>query len=123
MRQPPVLIDPKPQDWYCPSCRQTDRTVNAKPHTRFHPCPKHGMLTMPFLPVEMDAKFVVREREDYIGKEDVFLSPEGRPVASVSTERADGSNDLRVYAPTAHADARDHRREIRELREQMLDTQ
>ncbi len=106
MRKEPVLLAPPVRDWYCPSCRQTDRTQEPKPHTRYHPCPKHGYLSMPFLPTSMDAKFVVREREDYIGTEDVFLSPEGRPVMSISTERPDGSNDLIVFAPTAHADYR-----------------
>lgn len=88
--------------WYCPNCRLEDTTVEARPHTRFHACPKLRGLTAPMLPAGMKAKVVVHEREDYINGEHVQLDPElGRPVMSVETVRDDGSNDLIVFAPTA----------------------
>ena len=58
------------------------------------------------LPAGTQARVVAREREDYIGSEDVRLDADGRPVASISTEYADGRNDLVVFAPTATNSAR-----------------
>ena len=49
----------------------------------------------------------LREREDYVGKEQEQLDPErGRPVMSIVTERGDGSNDVMVFAPAATARGR-----------------
>ena len=96
------IIEAPYHDWYCPNCGQTDRTKEFRPHTRFHVCPKLRHLTAPMLPVAMDAKVTVHEREDYVAGEDVYLDPEGRPVMSIVTTRADGTNDAMVFAPTAH---------------------
>jgi hypothetical protein len=41
-----------------------------------------------------------REREDYVGREQVQTDANGRPVMSITTERPDGSNDAVVLAPT-----------------------
>ena len=32
--------------WYCPNCRATDVTHEARPHSRMHTCPKLGMLSL-----------------------------------------------------------------------------
>jgi hypothetical protein len=48
----------------------------------------------------------VREREDYIGKENVQMH-EGRPVMSVTTIRDDGT-DTAVFAPVATVGAEAH---------------
>ena len=49
------------------------------------------------------------ERADYIGRErGVRHDNRGRAVMAVRTERADGSNDTAVFAPTAYA-TRDNR--------------
>ena len=97
----PILAAPY-HDWYCPNCGQTDRTREFRPHTRFHVCPKLRGLTAPMLPKGMDAKVEAHDREDYIGTEDVQLAPDGSPVMSIVTTRADGTNDAMVFAPTAH---------------------
>jgi predicted RNA-binding Zn-ribbon protein involved in translation (DUF1610 family) len=87
--------------WYCPKCGKTDITHEARPHTRFHACPKLRGLTAPFLPAGTKAKVELVEREDYVGKEVVRLDPElGRPVMAVKTTRDDGE-DVIVFAPTA----------------------
>jgi len=97
------------REWYCPNCGKTDQTRNAQPHTRFHICPKLKGMSAPMLENGTDAKVYLREREDYEG-EDVGrtqLTPEGkRPVMSLITERADGSNDAIIYAPTASGTGR-----------------
>lgn len=90
--------------WACPNCTFTDVTHETQPHTRFHACKGLKGITAPMLPAGTKAKVTAVEREDYIGNEDVQLSPEGRPVMSVVTEREDG-NDVVVFAPTAHAKA------------------
>lgn len=97
----PILEAPI-QNWYCPNCGQTDQTREFRPHSRFHVCPKLRYLTAPMLPATMDAKVEAFDREDYVGDEDVQLAPDGRPIMSIVTTRADGTNDTMVFAPTAH---------------------
>lgn len=93
--------------WECPNCTLTDLTHEAKPHTRFHACAGLHGLTAPMVPAGSKVKVTAVEREDYIGNEQVQLSPEGRPVMAVVTEREDGSNDVTVFAPTATAKAQE----------------
>jgi hypothetical protein len=88
------------QDWYCPACGQTDRTREAKPHSRFHPCPRMHGLTTPMLPKGTRAKLEAVERQDYVGNELVRLDDRGRPVMSIVTTR-DNGQDVTVFAPTA----------------------
>lgn len=92
--------------WYCPNCRLEDSTTEVRPHSRFHPCPALAMMLAPMLPVGTKAKVVAREREDYIGKEDVQFDANGRPIMSIITERDDGSTDVMVFAPTAHLEGK-----------------
>ena len=88
-------------DWYCPNCGKTDQTMEARPHSRMHTCPKLRGLTAPMLPAGTKAKVVLNEWEDYIGKELVQTDPErNRPIRSVVTTR-DRGQDVTVFAPTA----------------------
>lgn len=94
------VLDPVRQ-WECPNCGLTDTTREARPHTRFHACPKLRGLTAPMVPAGTRAKVELREREDYVGDEMVQLDPERkRPVMSIVTTRDDGQ-DAVVFAPTA----------------------
>jgi hypothetical protein len=89
------------RDWVCPECKKTDRTDDDGKGTRFHVCPKMRGLSVPFVLAGTKARLVLREREDYVGSEQVQLDPERkRPLMSLSTERENG-NDLIVYAPAA----------------------
>lgn len=97
-----VILTPQHR-WECPNCKLEDVTHEAQPHTRFHACAGLQGLTAPMVPAGTRAKVTAVEREDYIGQEDVQLSPDGRPVMSVVTEREDGSNDVTVFAPIARA--------------------
>lgn len=89
--------------WECPNCPATDLTRVAGPHSRFHACAGLAGLTAPMVPEGTRVKVTAHEREDYIGSEDVQYDADGRPVAQVVTERLDGSNDVIVFAPTAHS--------------------
>jgi hypothetical protein len=89
------------QRWYCPACKKEDATREARPHTRFHPCPRMRGLSVPLVRAGTRAKLELREREDYVNGEAVRLDPElRRPVMSVITTR-DNGQDCVVYAPTA----------------------
>lgn len=81
------------QHWSCPNCTVTEVT-QGQPN-RFHECAGLNGLTAPLVIDGTDCKVEAREREDYIGNENV-----GR-FMSVVTTRADGSNDTAVFAPTA----------------------
>ena len=102
----PALLAPV-TSWYCPQCGKRDQTRQSGPHTRMHVCPKLRLLTVPMVREGTKARIVLNEREDYVGSERVQLDPErGRPVMNIVTERADGSNDVRVFAPTASSSAK-----------------
>jgi hypothetical protein len=92
--------------WYCPNCTVTDVTRRADVHQQMHNCRGLRGLIAPLLEVGTRAKVVAREREDYVGREDVQYDGEGRPVMSVETVRDEG-NDLLVLAPVATATLRD----------------
>ena len=92
------------QEWYCPACGKTDQTV-GKPN-RFHLCPKmHGMTT-PLVQKGISAKLELREREDYVGEEEVQHDDRGRPAMSIVTTR-DNGQDVVVFAPTAKGSVRE----------------
>ena len=97
----PVLLPPVTR-WECPNCPAQDSTREAEPHTRFHSCPGLAGLSAPMVPAGTACKVEAREREDYIGSEDVQYDGNGRPVAQVVTTRDDGT-DVIVFAPTAHS--------------------
>jgi hypothetical protein len=77
-----------------------DVTHEIRPHSRFHPCPRLGGISAPFVPVGTKAKVEARVREDYVGEEHLTYDESGRPVMSVVTTRDDGQ-DTAVFAPTA----------------------
>ena len=95
-----MIIPPAVQLWSCPNCPATDRTFGQP--NRFHHCPGLAGLLAPLVPAGSDAKVTANVREDYVGREDVQYDNEGRPVMSVTTERADGSTDTVAFAPTAY---------------------
>lgn len=99
----PVILETPVSRWECPNCDHTDITQVAGPHSRFHACRGLAGLTAPMVPEGSRVWVTAREREDYIGAEDVQYDGNGRPVMQVVTERPDGSNDVIVFAPTAHS--------------------
>ena len=86
--------------WYCPNCDVTDVTRSTEVHTQFHQCRGMNGLAAPMIMEGTRAKVESREREDYVGKEDVQLDGEGRPIMSIVTTRDEGQ-DVTVFAPTA----------------------
>jgi hypothetical protein len=86
--------------WMCPNCPATDVTHDARPHTRFHPCPGLRGLTAPMVPAGSRARVHAVEREDYVGSEHPQTDGEGRPVMAVVTTREDGQ-DVAILAPVA----------------------
>lgn len=91
------------QHWSCPNCPAT--AVTEGQPNRFHHCPGLKGLTAPMVRDGVRCKVVAEERQDYVGREDVRLDGEGRPVMAVRTVRDDGE-DLAVFAPTARVRAR-----------------
>ena len=98
--------------WQCPSCGAQHVSHHRGPHMPMHPCRAQKGLQVPFVEVPPDRlelpKFWTRhvpiEREDYEGDEvGVTHDGDGTAISAISTERADGSNDLHVLAPTAKA--------------------
>jgi hypothetical protein len=101
----PILAPPE-QRWACPSCGKLAVTRETRPHAEFHHCLALGIVApmIAFTGDELDGRqvrHVLVEREDYVGAELVRTDDNGRPWMAVDTERADGSNDRTVFAPTA----------------------
>ena len=91
----PVLEAPV-RWWKCPSCGATDRTQRADVHTQFHGCPALGGVSIPLAEVDdLDDKPAARQV--------IVASEFDHGMASVRTEREDGSNDLTVFARPAVA--------------------
>lgn len=93
------LLRPE-QRWECPNCLLVDVTHEAQQHTRMHNCSGLHGLSTPMVPAGTRCKVETREREDYIGTEEVQYDSEGRPIMSVVVTRDEG-NDVTVYAPCA----------------------
>lgn len=87
--------------WECPNCDFTDVTHEAQPHTRMHTCTGLKNLSAPMVPAGTRCKVEAKEREDYVGKEDVTYDEDNRPIMAVETTRDDG-NDVAVFAPCAY---------------------
>ena len=82
--------------WKCPSCGLTDRTEKAGVFTQFHACPAVGGACIPLVEVhDVDDKPDARQ---------LIVPSEVSPgMASVRTERGDGSNDCTVFVRPAVA--------------------
>lgn len=91
------ILQPE-QRWECPNCMAKEVTHEAQPHSRFHACRGLKGLTAPMVPAGTHCKVEAVEREDYVGKEEVTVDGEGRPVMAIETTREDG-NDVAVFAP------------------------
>lgn len=95
-----IIIEQVPQVWSCPNC--TDTAITYGQPNRYHNCSGLAGLYAPMIPAGTDARVSARVREDYVGREDVQYDDEGRPIMGVTIERADGSSDVVVFAPTAY---------------------
>ena len=99
-----VVLDPT-KTWECPACTHRHQTTETRPHVPLHPCAGLGGLSAPMvLEGTQKTRHVLQERGDYInGEHGILYDPDGRAIMSVVTERADGTNDCTVFAPTATA--------------------
>lgn len=95
------------QRWTCPNCDATHVTVEAEPHTPFHPCRGLHALMAPFVPDRTRCKIVTVEREDYVNDDRAVTDSDGRPVMAIVTVRDDGQ-DCAILAPTASGDVTAH---------------
>jgi len=86
--------------WECPNCNLKEVTRETDPHTRFHACRGLKGLTAPMVPAGTSCKVEAKEREDYVGDEQVQYDGDGRPIMSVVTTR-DNGQDCAVLAPVA----------------------
>ena len=103
---PAVLLDAY-QDWTCPACGLEQRTRPVPPNgSRMHLCPKMHGLTTPMVRAGSDCTLIAAERGDYVNRDTVTLGDDGIPYMNISTEYADGHNDLVVFAPCARVDMR-----------------
>lgn len=102
------VLDPT-KFWQCPSCGLQHVTKEPRPHTPMHTCTSLKGMVAPFAEVPKGQTLLkhslvhrVDYREDYVGDEvGVATDEDGRPVMAIRTEKADGSNDTHVFAPTA----------------------
>lgn len=110
-----MILDPPLRTFVCPSCDATHTVRDARPITPMHMCKALKGLMAPFVEThgaQTLARGAVRhrvvERDDYLaGERGIRIDGDGRVVMAISTERADGSNDVHVFAPSAVAKAKE----------------
>jgi hypothetical protein len=90
-------------EWVCPNCPQRAVTPLLIPN-RYHHCTRLGLLA-PLVRRGTDCKVTALPREDYLNGEIQRTADNGRPYGGVRVDRADGSNDLIMFAPLATASA------------------
>ena len=95
----PILGDGK-VFWYCPNCDAEACTGTTSTKVPYHPCPKLGTIMTPLIRQGEKAKVEAKEREDYVGKEEVQTDANGRPVQSVIVTRDEGQ-DCTVFPAVA----------------------
>lgn len=96
----PVLIA-LIEDWYCPNCPQTDRTMGQPPNSaRMHTCPGLHMLTAPLIRAGISATVTAELREDYLNGDEQARGDDGRPYMAVRTT-FDDHDDVLVNAGIA----------------------
>jgi hypothetical protein len=101
----PVLLEPVVRYWKCPSCGLIDRTESVTlGDVQMHHCPALGNIALPLSEVS-DPDDAPQSRHVLVEREDYGLNPLVGRIASIRTERKDGSNDCTVLAPTAYAQA------------------
>lgn len=95
--------------WECPACHGQTTTAGQFKQPG-HQCPSLSGLQIPYAPVPAgmtslpsgSVRVVPVERMDMIdGERGIVHDDAGRAIMAVRTERADGSNDVTVYAPVA----------------------
>lgn len=99
--------------WKCDArgCGQVAVTREVGDHTRYHVCRgRDGTagMTVPMTRAGVRCDVRAVERQDYIGRDDVQLNADGRPVMAVTIEREDGQ-DAAAYLPCATAKVGDFR--------------
>lgn len=93
------ILTPPDRHLECPNC---DLKLVVKGsdgvQTVLHRCKGLKGLAAPMVPEGTRCKVEAVEREDYVGKENVVLDGDDRPIMRVETTREDG-NDVAVFAP------------------------
>ena len=101
----PVLITAI-EDWRCPNCLVTDRTLGLPPNAaRMHTCAGLHMLTAPLIRAGISCKVTAEERADYLRGEIQRTGDDGKPYMAVRTTY-DDHDDLAVNAGLAHGEWR-----------------
>lgn len=96
-------LDVPTRYWRCPSCPAVAVTKRADAHTEFHDCLALGGLNVPLVEVnDLDDQPRARQLK--------VQSESGYEVASIRTERMDGSNDVTVFPRAAAAEGTGNRR-------------
>jgi hypothetical protein len=97
----PVLLRVAYQDWDCPNCGATDRTLAMPPNSsQYHNCPRLHMLSAPLVRRGVKAKVVAEEREDFLGRETQATGDDGKAYMAIRVTRDEGE-DLTVHPGVA----------------------
>jgi hypothetical protein len=105
MRSEPVLLRVPFQDWYCPNCGATDRTLAMPPNSsQYHNCPRLHSLSAPLVRAGVKAKVEAEERQDYLRQETQTTGDDGKVYMAIRTTRDEGT-DLNVNPGVARVRA------------------
>lgn len=90
--------------WECPNCDATHVTQRADVHTPMHTCPGLKGLSAPYVEAGTRANVIAVSRGDYLNGDEQTTDDEGRPIAFIVRERADGA-DVWAHAGLARVTA------------------
>jgi hypothetical protein len=89
----PTLLRVPCQDWYCPNCGATDRTLAMPPNSsQYHTCPRLHSLSAPMVRAGVKAKVEAVEREDYLSNDTQATGDDGKVYMLVRTTRDEGTD-------------------------------
>jgi hypothetical protein len=95
------------RNWYCSSCHVEERTQG--PGFLRHKCHAHNGLDLPMVEEGRNSVHIIREREDYLGKDiSDARDASGKVIMSAYTEFDDGSHETTVFIPCAIVENNTH---------------
>jgi hypothetical protein len=98
------LLNPQPQEWYCPNCDVTDVTPPLAPgESRYHACTGLHGLNAPLIRAGLKVKVEAEERADYLNGDFQATGDNGKVYMAVRVTRDEG-DDVTVFAGLAHAE-------------------
>lgn len=92
------IIEAPIRHWHCPSCGVRDQTQRVEVYTQFHDCPAFAGAGIPLIEVAGPSEEARGRHVPVMGEH----ATAGLVMASIRTEREDGTNDCTIFPAPGH---------------------